>query len=158
MKAIKTNAMRLLDAAGISYDTKQFRVKGAPPDGLSMARMLGEDPACVFKTLVTVGDSGEHYVFMVPVTGELSLKKAASLAQEKKVEMVKSKDLMKLTGYVHGGCSPLAMKKDFPCFIDQSALQQAQILFSAGKIGVQIRMAPRELVDFRGIRPGDLAQ
>ena len=108
----KTNAMRLLDSRGIEYRTHDYTTSGAVA-GDEVAASLGEDPDAVFKTLVTSGRSGEHYVFMVPVSGELNLKKAAKSVGEKNVEMIKSRELLPLTGYVHGGCSPIGMKKTF---------------------------------------------
>ena len=112
---------------------------------MEVAAVLGENPEAVFKTLVTVGKSGEHYVFVVPVNRELSLKKAANVAGEKSVSMIKSKELLPLTGYIHGGCSPIGMKKFFRTFIDRSAENQQTIMVSGGKIGYQIEIAPQEL-------------
>lgn len=133
----KTNAMRELDRVEQSYVAHWFECPEAL-SGVEVAHMLGEDPDCVFKTLVTVGKSGEHYVFMIPVALELDLKKAASVVGEKSIAMVKSKELLGLTGYVHGGCSPLGMKKRFVTTIDESASLYEQIFFSGGKIGCQI--------------------
>lgn len=113
--------------------------------GVEIARAQGEDPDAVFKTLVTQGKSGEHYVFLVPVASELDLKKAAAAAGEKAVAMIKARELLPLTGYVHGGCSPLGMKKTFATFIDETAQLFDEIYFSGGKIGCQIRMDPDDL-------------
>lgn len=138
-KDSKTNAMRILDAAQINYDVHVLDAT-ASDTGVDIARKAGRDPDCVFKTLVTVGKSGQNYVFMIPVAEELDLKKAASAAHEKSVAMVKARELFDLTGYVHGGCSPLGMKKFFPTFIDETCVLFDRILFSAGKIGMQIEM------------------
>lgn len=133
----KTNAMRELDRAGQGYEAHWFECPEAL-SGVAVAHILGEDPDRVFKTLVTVGKSGEHYVFMVPVALELDLKKAAQVVGEKSIAMVKSKELLGLTGYIHGGCSPLGMKKFFTTTIDESAVLYDRIYFSGGKIGCQI--------------------
>ena len=113
--------------------------------GQEVASVLGQDPRQVFKTLVTVGKSGRHYVFVIPVCQELDLKKAAETAGEKKIEMVREKELLPLTGYIHGGCSPVGMKKQFPTVIDQSCEQQETIMVSGGKIGCQIELTLQEL-------------
>jgi len=140
----KTNAIRLLEQKKISFKVHNYVDSGAI-SGMEVAKALQEDPDMVFKTLVTVGRSGEHYVFVVPVNKELNLKKAASAAGEKSISMIKSKDLLELTGYVHGGCSPIGMKKFFRTFIDQSAENQQTIMASGGKIGYQIEIALSEL-------------
>lgn len=139
-KDSKTNAMRILDAAHVEYAVHILDATAADT-GVDIAHKAGQDPDCVFKTLVTVGKSGQNYVFMIPVAEELDLKKAASAAHEKSIAMVKARDLFDLTGYVHGGCSPLGMKKFFPTFIDETCILFDRILFSAGKIGVQIEMS-----------------
>lgn len=149
----KTNAMRVLDAAGIAYESRTFSCEQAL-SGVEVARLLGLDPARVFKTLVTVGKSGEHHVFMVPVAEELDLRKAADAVGEKAVHMVKSKELLPLTGYVHGGCSPIGMKKPFPTYIDETAELYESIYFSGGRIGCQLEMA---LEDLRAIVPVETA-
>ena len=133
----KTNAMRELDRAKQPYEAHWFDCPQAV-SGVEVARILGQDPDRVFKTLVTVGKSGDHYVFMVPVAMELDLKKAANSVGEKSIHMIKSKELLGLTGYVHGGCSPLGMKKLFTTTIDESAELYDQIIFSGGRIGCQI--------------------
>ena len=141
----KTNVMRLLQQHGKPYTAHYYDGSAGAVSGADVAAELGQDPARVFKTLVAVGRSREHYVFMVPVCAELDLKKAAAAAGEKSVEMIKQKDLLPLTGYVHGGCSPIGMKKQFRTFIDQSAEGQKVIFFSAGRIGAQVEMDPSEL-------------
>ena len=147
----KTNVMRTLDKAKITYKTYNYTPTGSIT-GAEAAEALGKDPACVFKTLVTVGKTGAHYVFMIPVLKELNLKRCASAVGEKSVEMIKSKELLPLTGYVHGGCSPIGMKKQFVTVLDSSALDFDTIVFSAGKIGCQIELSPNELkkvVDYK---------
>ena len=141
---IKTNAIRLLEQKKIPFTVHTYADTGAV-SGMEVAKVLGENPDMVFKTLVTVGKSGEHYVFVVPVNRELNLKKAASAAGEKSISMIKSKELLPLTGYIHGGCSPIGMKKFFRTFIDKSADGRRTIMVSGGKIGCQIEIAPEEL-------------
>lgn len=133
----KTNAMRELDRLGAAYDTYVWDCS-EPMSGVEVADHLGLEVARVFKTLVTVGKSGTHYVFMVPVAEELDLKKAAASVGEKSVHMIPSKELLPLTGYIHGGCSPLGMKKLFTTTIDQSAQEHERIVFSGGRLGCQI--------------------
>lgn len=133
----KTNAMRELDTIHAAYDTHVWDCAEAL-SGVEVAELLDLDPARVFKTLVTVGRSGEHYVFMVPVALELDLKRAAAAVNEKSIHMIPSKELLPLTGYVHGGCSPLGMKKRFTTTIDSSAKNFERITFSGGRLGCQI--------------------
>lgn len=154
-KENKTNAMRILDAAGVDHQIHVFEADGTMT-GVEIAQMLGEEPEHVFKTLVTIGKSKEHYVFMVPVAEELDLKKAAKAAGEKSIEMVKSRELFDLTGYVHGGCSPLGMKKFFTTFIDETCILFDTILFSGGRIGTQIEMSFDDLASVIDITPVDL--
>ncbi len=145
MKKIeKTNVMRILDQQGVPYRSHDYGASGAV-SGAEVAAALGQDPDRVFKTLVTVGRSGQHYVFVIPVLRELELRKAAAAAGEKSIEMVKSKELLPLTGYIHGGCSPIGMKKRFPTFVEESAVLYDAILFSAGKIGWQVELSPEDL-------------
>ena len=141
----KTNVMRVLDKAGIQYSSHTYDPDPAK-SGEEIAVMLGEDPCNVFKTLVTRGKSGQYYVFVVPVGSELDLKKAAAAADEKSVAMIKQKELLPLTGYVHGGCSPVGMKKAFPTFIHETALKKEHIFVSAGKVGYQIELSPGDLI------------
>ena len=140
---MKTNAIRLLDQKKIKYQMHDYSATSAI-SGMEVASALNEDPATVFKTLVTKGKSN-YYVFLVPVNSELNLKKAAQAVNEKSVEMIKSKELLPLTGYIHGGCSPIGMKKFFKTVIDESASSQKNIIFSAGKIGYQIETTLDEL-------------
>lgn len=139
----KTNVMRVLDKAKINYSFRKYE-QNASLTGGEIARLLGEEPEKVFKTLVTVSKSKEHYVFMLPVEKELDLKKAARAAGEKNIEMIAQKELLSLTGYVHGGCSPIGMKKQFKTFIDESARQFDTIMFSAGKVGYQVEIATED--------------
>lgn len=141
----KTNAMRLLDAAGVKYEEFEYDAS-LGISGTDVARTLNEDERIVFKTLVTETNKGEHFVFIVPVAMELDLKKAAKAAGAKKIDMLKQKDLLPLTGYVHGGCSPIGMKTRLGTFIDASAMDQEYIYVSGGKIGLQIKLSPADLV------------
>ena len=143
-KEEKTNVMRVLDQKRMEYKSYSYG-DGTAISGTEVAAILGKDPSCVFKTLVTVGKSGQHYVFVIPVEKELDLKLAAKAAGEKNIEMIKSRELLPLTGYVHGGCSPIGMKKFFTTFVDESAKSCTTILFSAGRIGCQVELAPEEL-------------
>lgn len=135
----KTNVMRILDQKRVAYKSYCY-VDTNAISGMDVASVLNENPSQVFKTLVTVGNSKNHYVFLVPVNKELNLKKAATSVGEKNVEMVKSKDLLALTGYIHGGCSPIGMKKQFKTVIDISANNYDNIIFSGGKIGYQVEL------------------
>ncbi len=140
----KTNVMRLLDGRKLPYEAYEYNADNVP-SGMEVARMLGQNPEHVFKTLVTVGASRKNYVFVIPVGEELSLKKAASTVHEKSIEMLKSKELLPLTGYIHGGCSPIGMKKLFPTVVDETVLLCETIIFSAGKVGYQVEMTPETL-------------
>ena len=140
----KTNALRILDSLGVPYEATEFETDGAV-SGVEAASRIGADESRVYKTLVTVGKSGAHYVFVIPVAEELDLKKAAAAAGEKNVSMLLSKLLLPLTGYVHGGCSPVGMKKQFPTFIDESAVLLENIFVSGGRIGLQIKISPDDL-------------
>lgn len=155
MKNEKTNVMRILEAAGLEFKTHCYAETDAV-SGLDVASVLGEDPDRCFKTLVTEGKSGEHYVFVIPVSGELDLRKAAVSVGEKNIEMIKSKELLPLTGYIHGGCSPVGMKKQFPTVVDETAILYDSIMFSAGKIGYQIETAIDELAKVIDFKTADL--
>ena len=137
MSEVKTNVMRILERQKIAYNHYCYEGTGAV-SGIEVAAALGEDADRVFKTLVTVSKSRRYYVFMIPVAAELNLKKAAAAVGEKDVEMLKQKDLLPLTGYGHGGCSPIGMKKQFPTVIHSSAENYATIIYSAGKVGYQV--------------------
>ena len=153
----KTNVMRVLEQKKIPYDSHNYLETGAV-SGLDVAKALGEDPDRAFKTLVTVGKSKEHYVFVVPVNKELNLKKAAQSVGEKSIEMIKSKELLPLTGYVHGGCSPIGMKKQFITIVDESARKFDRIMFSAGKIGYQVEVGLADLEKVIPFRTADIAE
>ena len=146
-KEEKTNVMRVLDQKKIPYTPHTYpHGDGEAPDGVTVARSMGIDPDQVFKTLVTKGASGGHYVFDIPVAATLDLKKAAKAVGEKSIAMLHSKELLPLTGYVHGGCSPIGMKKQFPTVFHRSALDQETIYVSAGKIGFQVELSPQDLM------------
>lgn len=156
-KQEKTNVMRLLDQQGVAYQSHCYEGTGAV-SGAEVAAVLEQDPERVFKTLVTESRSGQHYVFVIPVLRELDLKKAAAAAGEKSIAMLKAKDLLPLTGYIHGGCSPIGMKKPFPTFVEESAILFDRILFSAGKIGYQVELAPEELGKLTPFQYADLCE
>ena len=139
----KTNVMRLLDASLIPYTPRFYDPELT--SGTDVAAALGQSAECLFKTLVTVSGSGEHFVFVIPSDSSLDLKKAARAAGEKSVAMIRQKDLLPLTGYVHGGCSPVGMKKPFPTFVHLSAEGEEQIFVSAGKVGFQVGVNPKDL-------------
>lgn len=151
----KTNAMRQLDRKKAAYTVHSY--DGGALSGTEVASALGKDPERCFKTLVTVGKTGGHYVFMIPVAAELDLRKAASAAGEKSVAMLPQKELLPLTGYIHGGCSPIGMKKLYPTFIDESAQLFDAICVSAGKIGAQVELAPDALCGLVSAKYADLA-
>ena len=140
----KTNVMRILDQKKIKYNSYYYGDTGAI-SGVEVAEMLKQNFEQVFKTLVTVGHSKKYYVFMIPVDKELDLKKASIVVGEKSVSMLPSKELLNLTGYIHGGCSPIGMKKQFPVIVDISAQQFSTIIFSAGKIGYQVEVSVLDL-------------
>ncbi len=140
----KTNVMRLLEQKKIHFQSHHLEITEAV-SGVEMAKMLEQDPAQVFKTLVTVGKTKANYVFVIPVAEELDLKKAAKCVGEKSIEMIKSKELLPLTGYVHGGCSPIGMKKALKTVLHETARNFDSIIFSAGKIGYQVQMNPKDL-------------
>lgn len=142
----KTNAMRILESENIDFEIIEYSTKDGI-GGVDVAEKLGEDKDRVFKTLVTESKEGEYFVFVVPVSSELDLKKAAKASGSKKVEMIPQKKLLPLTGYVHGGCSPVGMKKEFKTFIDSSAENLDFFYVSGGKVGMQIKLNPKELVN-----------
>lgn len=146
MKIQKTNAMRILDSNRLSYEVFSYSHGTEPVAGLAVAKQLQEDPEQVFKTLVTVANTKEYIVFVIPVAYELHLKKCAKAAGVKSVEMIHVKDINKLTGYVRGGCSPIGMKKQFRTFVHESCTRLPAMMFSGGKIGVQIKMQPDDLL------------
>lgn len=153
----KTNVMRLLDSRKAEYTSHYYGDTGAV-SGEEVASALGEDPDRVFKTLVTRSSGGGYYVFMVPVKSELDLKKAAKAVGEKSIEMIKSKELLPLTGYIHGGCSPIGMKKQFPTVIDETAQLFDKIFYSAGKIGCQVETSPETLEKIIPLKYADICE
>ncbi len=155
-KEEKTNVMRVLEGKKIPFQSHAY-TPDATMTGEEIAGLLGEDADKVFKTLVTQGKSGGYYVFVIPVKEELNLKKAAKAAGEKAVSMIKQKELLPLTGYVHGGCSPIGMKKQFPTFIHETAILYEHIFVSAGKVGFQIELSPDDLISVTGCKPADIA-
>ncbi len=152
MAGEKTNVMRILDQKKTAYIPHSYPYAGGPVDGVTVAEILGVDPEIAFKTLVTQGAGGQHYVFVVPVLLELDLKAAAAAAGEKSIEMIRQAELLPLTGYIHGGCSPVGMKKPFPTFIDVQAQALETMMVSAGKPGFQVELAPAALVGLVGAR------
>lgn len=145
-----TNVMRLLKQAGIAFETSEYEVDESDLSGVHAAQMLGIDPDQMFKTLVTKGEKNGVHVFCIPVELELDLKKCANAAGEKKIEMIHVKDLLGLTGYIRGGCSPIGMKKKFPTTIDETAMLFEKIYVSAGQRGVQVILDPRDLAHMIG--------
>ena len=154
-KKEKTNVMRVLDSKKIKYNEYYYGDTEAV-SGVDVAKALGQHPENVFKTLVTTGKSGEHYVFMVPVAEELDLKKAAKAVGEKSIVMLKSKELLGLTGYIHGGCSPIGMKKLFKTIIHKTAPDFDTILFSGGKIGFQVEIPFEDLKKVINVNTADI--
>ncbi len=146
MKEQKTNAMRILEQRKISYIAYEYPHDGGPVDGVTVAELTGKDPDTVFKTLIAVGASRQHYVFVIPVARTLDLKKAAASVGEKSVAMIHVSEITPLTGYVRGGCSPVGMKKLFPTVFDDSVEQIETIQVSGGRIGTQIALAPADLI------------
>lgn len=143
-KEVKTNAMRILDRQKISYSYEEYECNEFM-DGISVADKLGYDHALVYKTLVTVGKSGGYYVFVIPIEAEIDFKKAAKVVGEKSLEMLHLKDLTKVTGYVRGGCTAIGMKKQFPTVIQEDAESLEYMHVSAGKLGMQLKLSPKDL-------------
>lgn len=153
----KTNVMRVLETNKIPYEVYTYESDG-DFDGQSVARKIGKEPAQVFKTLVTIAPSKNYYVFVVPVLHELDLKKCAKAVGEKTVEMIPVKDINKVTGYIRGGCSPIGMKKQYVTVVDSSCLDFETIVFSAGKIGYQVEVAPGELLNLIGATAEEISR
>ena len=156
MKSPKTNAVRLLEANNIQHSTLTYYVDESDLSGITVAKKIGVEPERVFKTLVTRGDKTGINVFCIPVTEELDLKKAAAVCGDKKIEMIKEKEMLPLTGYIKGGCSPISMKKHYPTFIDETAQLFDKISVSAGLRGMQIMIKPDDLVKLVGNNFADL--
>ena len=150
-EAVKTNVMRILEKEGIAHQVHYYPIDGAL-DAVSVAGILQQDPDAVFKTLVTQGKSRAFYVFVIPGPQTLNLKRAAAACGEKSIEMIPQKILLPTTGYIHGGCSPIGMKKAFPTFIDETAQLFDTICVSAGKIGAQVELAPDDLLRLTGAK------
>ena len=157
-KVQKTNAMRLLDSAGISYSMASYEYDESDLSGVHAAQELGVSEDVVFKTLVTRGDGSDIFVFVIPVAESLDLKKAAKASGNKSIEMIHVKEIMDITGYLRGGCSPIGMKKSYPTFIDETAQLFDEIYFSAGKRGVQIILDPEILAEVSNAEFFDLTK
>lgn len=156
MSEFKTNVMRILDKAKITYKAHTYDHSDGAIDGAAVAEKMGQNPEQVFKTSVTKGAGRDYYVFVVPVLKELDLKKAAKSVGEKHVEMIHVKDINKVTGYIRGGCSPIGMKKQFVTVFDKSAENIEAIIVSAGKIGYQIELAPKDLIEIVGAKTAEI--
>lgn len=156
MKVEKTNAMRLLDASNIPYEVKEYPHGKEALDGVSVARLLNMNVEQVFKTLVTISNTNQYYVFMVPVQEELDLKKAAKLTGSKSIEMIPVKEINKVTGYIRGSTCPLAMKKKYPTFIHETAILYDRIMFSGGRLGYQILLNPEDLIELERLEVKDI--
>ena len=154
-KALKTNVARILEAAGISHELLGYDAADGDIDAAAVAKKIGEEPGALFKTLVGRTDKGV-FVFCIPGDRELDLKKAAHAAEGKKVELVAVKDLLPLTGYVRGGCSPVGMKRPYPLFLDKTSETRKTVIVSGGRIGTQIRLAPADLARITGAELVDL--
>ena len=154
--AKKTNALRMLDAQGIPYTSLEYELSDGFTSGSDIARMQGLDPDSVFKTLVTEANTGEHFVCVIPVDCELDLKKAAKHFGVKKMEMLPMRMLLPLTGYIHGGCSPVGMKKLFPTAIDETAILFDDVYVSGGRIGLQLKIKPKDLAEISQAQFADL--
>lgn len=157
-KAEKTNAMRMLDAAGISYQVMEYEVDEHDLSGVHVAQTIGQDPDTVFKTLVLKGERMGYLVCCIPVAEELDLKKLAKAAGDKKVELIPVKDLLSVTGYIRGGCSPIGMKKKYPTYIEETAILFDEIAVSAGVRGAQIVIQPDTLRQFTDAEYGNFTQ
>lgn len=157
-KIQKTNAMRLLDSAGLDYEMASYDYDESDLSGVHAAAELGVSPEIVFKTLVTRGDGNAFFVFVIPVAESLDLKKGARVSGNKKIEMIHVREILDITGYIRGGCSPIGMKKEYPTYIDETAQLYEKIYFSAGKRGVQIILDPEELASVTGGIFADLTE
>lgn len=156
MAQVKTNAMRILDKKNIKYNIITYENKDGKIDGLSVAAKIGKSEDMVYKTLVAQGVSKELYVFVIPVKEELDLKKASKICGEKKIEMIKVTDINKYTGYIRGGCSPIGMKKLYKTFINITVESLENVIVSGGKIGVQIEIPPKNLIEIVNAKTADL--
>ena len=154
----KTNVMRILDKAKIPYTPYYYVTEDGKIDGVSVAQKMGQDPATVFKTLVAISKTKELFVFIIPVARELDLKKAAMASAQKNMEMLPQSKLLPMTGYIHGGCSPVGMKKQYATFLDQSARDCPEISVSGGKVGAQVRQSPDALLQISKAVYADLTR
>ena len=157
-KLLKTNAMRTLETNKIPYETACYEVDESDLSGVHVAKVLGVDCEIIFKTLVAKNDKGEPRVYVIPVKEELDLKKCAVASNDKRVELIAVKELLPLTGYIRGGCSPIGMKKKFPTFIDETAILWDKIYVSAGMRGEQIILSPNDLKNFLNAEYSDLTK
>lgn len=155
-KKFKTNALRMLDKAKIPYSIKEYEYDEEHLDGRHVASQVDMDPNAIFKTLVLHDHHNEHLVCCVPVLEEIDLKKLAKLAERKSVEMIHQKDLLSVTGYIRGGCSPVGMKKQFPTYIDESILKVDEVAFSAGKRGYQMIVNVQQILTYLNVEVGDI--
>lgn len=156
MKTSKTNAMRILDKEKIDYTMMTYDADDGKIDGISVAQKIGREAEVVYKTLISQGSSKSYYVFVIPVEAELDLKKAAKAVGEKKIEMIPVKDILAISGYIRGGCSPIGMKKPFPTYIENQAQSLDTIIVSGGQIGVQIELNVEDLVKATKARFADV--
>ena len=158
VKDTKTNAVRMVEAAGIAYKVHSYDAPEGFLDGVSVAQQNGQNPEHVFKTLVTVGQSKNNYVCVIPVAEELDFKKAAKHFGEKYIEMIHVKEITPVTGYIKGGCSPIGMKKQFSTVIDWTAELQETIIVSGGKVGLQLELSPNDLINLIGAQYGEITK
>lgn len=152
----KTNAVRLCEVKGISFSIFTYDTADGFLDGVTVADKINKSYESVFKTLVTVGKSGQHYVFMIPVDKTLDLKKASKAVSEKAIEMIPAKNILKVTGYIKGGCSPIGMKKSYPMVVDETIILLEEITFSAGKIGMQLNMSVTDFSEMVSYKMADV--
>lgn len=156
--AVKTNALRIIESAGINFEVFEYDISDGLIDAVSIARKIGRTPEEVFKTLVTEDPAHEHFVFVIPACAELDLKKAAKVTGKKSIDLIPSKQLLGLTGYIHGGCSPVGMKKVFPTFVDETAILYETICVSGGRVGLNIAIAPESLAGLTDAEFTDLTK
>ena len=156
--AVKTNALRIIESSEVRFQAYEYNIDDGMIDAMSIARKIGRNPDEVFKTLVTEDPKHEHFVFVVPANCELDLKKAAKITGKKSIDLIPSKQLLGLTGYIHGGCSPVGMKKSFPTYIDETAVLYETICVSGGRVGLNVAIAPEELAGLTGAEFVDLVK
>lgn len=156
MAKVKTNAIRILEKNNVKYEIITYDSKDGKIDGISVAEKINRNIEEVYKTLVTIGNSNELYVFVIPVDKELDLKKAAKIVEEKKIEMIYVKDILKYTGYIRGGCSPFGMKKQYKTFVNDTAKNLEKVIVSGGKIGIQVEINPEALIEILDVKFQDI--